>query len=107
MLRVSTEEERIVAVLHDVIEDSAVTPKHLRDAGFPQVVLDALEAVTKREGESYEAFVARAARNPIGRSVKLADLLDNIDMSRLPNPTDKDLARLEKYRRALAWLAAH
>ncbi len=104
MLSVRTNEERIVAVLHDVVEDTAVTLEQLRTAGFPPLVLQAIEALTKRSGEEYMDFVARAGRDPISRTVKMADLLDNSDMSRLPNPTDKDLERLEKYRKAMELL---
>jgi hypothetical protein len=57
--------------------------------------------VTKREDEDYEAFVRRAAANPIGRRVKLADLEDNCDISRIPEPTARDYERIEKYRRAI------
>jgi len=106
MLRVASPEERIVAVLHDVVEDTHVTIEQLRAEGFSQTVLDAVDAVTKRDGEGYEEFVARAAHHPVGRAVKLADLLDNSDLSRLPNPTQKDMARLEKYRKAIAFLTA-
>jgi hypothetical protein len=57
--------------------------------------------VTKREGEDYEAFVRRAAANPIGRRVKLADLHDNCDLTRIAEPAERDLQRIEKYRRAI------
>jgi len=81
------------------------TIEALRAEGFSEAVLVALESVTKRGGESYENFVARAAADPIGRVVKRADLEDNSDLSRVPSPTEKDLARVEKYRRALAQLS--
>jgi hypothetical protein len=57
--------------------------------------------VTKREDESYELFVSRAAANPIGRQVKLAELTDNCDLSRITTPTERDYQRIEKYRRAI------
>lgn len=102
MLRVRSTEERIAAVLHDVVEDCNVTLDDLRREGFTEAVVTAVAALTKRPGEDYEAFVLRAAADPIGRAVKLADLADNSDMSRIANPTPKDLERLEKYRRAIA-----
>ena len=68
-------------------------------------MLDALNAVTRRDGESYEAFVARAASNLIGRAVKRADMLDNCDLSRIANPSDQDLARLARYKAAFQQLA--
>jgi hypothetical protein len=104
MLTLTTVEERIVAVLHDVVEDTDWTFDRLRIEGFTESVLEALDAVTRREGESYEDFVQRAARNPIGRNVKRADLLDNLDLSRIPVPTASDHDRIAKYRKALSLL---
>jgi hypothetical protein len=78
MLCVSTNDERIVAVLHDVCEDCPQwTFDRLRQKGFSESTIVALQSVTKRQGEDYNAFVRRAAANPIGRAVKLADLNDN------------------------------
>ncbi|EXF96404.1 GTP diphosphokinase [Pseudomonas fluorescens HK44] len=104
MLRVSTLEERIVAVLHDVVEDSGISLDDLRQEGFSETVLAAIESVTKLPGESYELFVERAAQNPIGRVVKLADLEENSDVSRIAQPSWEDLERIEKYRRAIGRL---
>ena len=106
MLAVTTPEARMAAVLHDVVEDTAVTFEELRAEGFAASVLEAVEALTKRaeEENDYEAFIRRVAPNPIAREVKLADLRDNLDLSRIPQPTERDRARLEKYRRAIAYL---
>jgi (p)ppGpp synthase/HD superfamily hydrolase len=104
MLRMTTLEERIVAVLHDVVEDCGVSLDDLRKEGFSEEVLSAIESVTKVPGESYEDFVDRAAQNPIGRAVKLADLEENSDISRIASPGWEDLERIEKYRRAIARL---
>lgn len=104
MLRVNTLEERIVAVLHDVVEDCGVSLDDLRKEGFSETVLTAIASVTKVPGESYEAFVERAAQNPIGRVVKLADLEENSDLSRIAQPSWEDLERVEKYRRAIGVL---
>jgi (p)ppGpp synthase/HD superfamily hydrolase len=104
MLRVRTAPERIAAVLHDVVEDTPWTLEALAAEGFAAEVLSAVEALTRREGESYEAFVARAGADPIGRAVKLADLAENMDLTRLDAPSAQDLARLERYRRAVAQL---
>ena len=106
MLRVSTTEERIVAVLHDVVEDCGVSLKDLRVEGFPEVVIEAINSVTRRPEESYEDFVRRAASNPIGRRVKLADLEDNSDLSRIANPSARDHKRIAKYRRAIETIEA-
>jgi (p)ppGpp synthase/HD superfamily hydrolase len=97
MLNVASEEERIVAALHDVVEDCpAWNFERLRGEGFSPRVIAALESVTKRDREDYEAFVRRAASNPIGRAVKLADLRENCDLSRIADPSERDRERLRK-----------
>lgn len=107
MLRLDSEAERITAVLHDVVEDcEGWSFEHLGQEGFSEEIVAAVMCVTKRDGETYDDFVSRAAANPIGRRVKLADLYDNCDLSRINNPTEKDYARIEKYRRAIALLEA-
>lgn len=106
MKTMSSDAERIVAILHDVIEDTDFTLDQLAAEGFPGYILEALDSVTRRDGETYEAFVARAAMNPIGRRVKYADLQDNADLSRIAAPTAADVARTEKYHRAMAQLDA-
>jgi len=106
MLRLETVEERMAGVLHDVVEDCGWTIERLRSEGFPEAVLRGVDAVTKRDGESYESFVERAKADPIGRRVKMADLQDNSDVSRLVAITERDKARLEKYQRAIAVLEA-
>jgi (p)ppGpp synthase/HD superfamily hydrolase len=102
MLSLSSTDERIVAALHDVCEDCpGWTFDRLRAEGFPGHIIEALNSVTKRDGEGYEAFVRRACANPIGRRVKLADLHDNSDLSRIAVLSERDLERLDKYRRAI------
>lgn len=106
MRAMRTYAERVVAVLHDVIEDGNVTKAYLVAEGFPPAIIKALVSVTRREGEIYEDFVARAAADPIGRWVKYEDLRDNCDLTRIQNPTEADLARTAKYRRAMRQLEA-
>jgi (p)ppGpp synthase/HD superfamily hydrolase len=102
MLQVSSTDERIVAVLHDVCEDCPGWDfDRLRREGFSERIITALDSVTKRDGEDYEAFVRRAAADPIGRVVKLADLTDNSDLARIAAPAPRDFERIEKYRRAI------
>lgn len=101
MSRLTSIEERIVALLHDVVEDSPVTFADLEAEGFSPAVVDAVRALTKQEGESYEDFVERVARNPLASAVKIADLRENIDVTRLSELTESDLARVAKYHRAL------
>jgi (p)ppGpp synthase/HD superfamily hydrolase len=100
MMNVRLADEKIVAVLHDVIEDTSWTMDDLRKEGFPEEMLTALDCVTKREGEDYEAFVERSAKNPIARRVKIADLEDNMDARRLAEFTEKDAARMAKHLKA-------
>jgi (p)ppGpp synthase/HD superfamily hydrolase len=102
MLRVSSTDERIVAVLHDLCEDCpGWTFDRLRAEGFSEPIIEALQSVTKRDDEDYETFVRRAATNPIGRRVKLADLHDNSDLARIAVPSERDFRRIERYRRAI------
>jgi (p)ppGpp synthase/HD superfamily hydrolase len=100
MFQMETTEDRIVAVLHDVVEDSDWSLECLRREGFSQVVIEAVDSVTRRNSETYEEFVLGAAQNPTGRRVKLADLRDNCDLNRIANPTEKDLERIAKYKNA-------
>jgi (p)ppGpp synthase/HD superfamily hydrolase len=104
MLRASTLEAKIAAVLHDVVEDTYVTIDALQAKGFSAAVRNAIEAVTKREGEPYLDFVARASRDPIAREVKRLDLEDNMSLLRLAAVSPKDLERLAKYHAAWTWL---
>jgi (p)ppGpp synthase/HD superfamily hydrolase len=103
MLRMDTEAEMMVAILHDVIEDTPWTFDQLRQEGFSEEVIEALDCVTRRSTETYAEFVDRARHNPLARKVKLADLEDNMDVRRLPDITAKSLDRLKKYHEA--WLS--
>lgn len=104
MQRLETPDEKIVGILHDVVEDTTWSFEDLRGEGFSQTILDALDCVTKREGEAYEEFVRRSAGNRLAKNVKLADLEDNMDLRRLPDITEQDLPRLQKYVRAWRFL---
>ena len=99
-LRCRTDAERIVALLHDVVEDSPWTLSQLAEEGFPPEIVAGIDGMTHREGESYDAFVDRAAQNPLSCCVKRLDLEDNMNVLRLGEVTEKDLARLQKYHGA-------
>ncbi len=99
-MRCATPEEKMVALLHDTIEDCGVTPDELLAEGFPQDIVDGVLSVTKREGENYEDFVARAGRNPLGRIVKLHDLEDNMNALRLDSFNARMAERFNKYLKA-------
>jgi (p)ppGpp synthase/HD superfamily hydrolase len=106
MLRVESPNERIAAVLHDVVEDSQVTLANLIELGFAPEIVAAIEALTKRPGESRLEAAKRAATNPIARAVKLADNAENMDLSRISSPTQKDHERLAEYERVREVLLA-
>ena len=102
MMSVDGELEKIVAVLHDVVEDSDWTFEALVAEGFSIEVIEALKSVTKNsDNEDYDSFIQRAIENPIGRKVKIADIRDNLDVTRISNITDKDVKRINKYKKAL------
>lgn len=102
--QMDTEETVTAALLHDVVEDTDYTLEDLRAMGFPDPVLEALSLLTHDPSVPYMEYVKRLKNNPIARAVKLADLTHNSDLSRLPAVTERDLARVEKYRRAKALL---
>lgn len=96
-----TEDEKIVGVLHDVIEDTGWTFEMLEAEGFSREVIEALRCVTKlAENENYDDFIERVRKNPLAVAVKINDLTDNMDIRRLPYLSDKDVKRLKKYLKA-------
>ena len=99
MLSCKTVEEKTVAMLHDLLEDTAYTEDDLREEGFPAEIIEAVVCLTKTEGEEYADYVERVCQNKLAARVKLADLKDNMDLNRLPGLTPKDFQRLEKYLR--------
>ena len=100
MMRMDTEAAMMAAVLHDVVEDTDWTLERLREAGFAGEVLEAVDCLTHREGESYQQFVERVRTNSIARQIKIADLEDNMNVRRMNHIGPKELERLEKYHRA-------
>lgn len=105
-MRAANSEAKMAAVLHDVVEDSDWTVEALAREGIPKRVLRALDHLTRRDGESYESFIERVAKDRLASEVKLLDLADNADLSRLPSVSDADRARAEKYQRAIVRLEA-
>jgi hypothetical protein len=104
MFRLQTEEERITGVLHDVVEDCDITLDRLAELGYNPEIIEALNYLTKRpeEEDDYDVFISRILKGPVlARNVKIADIEDNSDLTRIPIPTEKDYERLEKYRLAL------
>ncbi|MCD5973949.1 GTP pyrophosphokinase [Pseudomonas quasicaspiana] len=104
MMRFDDLEGQLVSLLHDVVEDGDVTFDDLRESGIPEAVVTAIDCLTKRPGEPYEQFITRIHLNPLATRVKIADIRDNLDLTRLPVLHDKDLERAAKYHRALRYL---
>ena len=102
---VDTQEEKAVALLHDVLEDSPYTAEELILAGLPETVVTAVQVLTKKKGQDYQQYLELVKSNPIARCVKLADLKHNSDLSRLATITEKDLERFEKYKKAIDYLS--
>ena len=105
MMAMQSDQDRIVAVLHDVAEDCPLYPLSSLRKAFGHEVGDALDAITKRAGERYDEYLDRVAANPIARRVKMADLADNSDLRRLGRePTEVDHQRRAKYQQAAGYL---
>ncbi len=107
MLRADGEEARIIALLHDTVEDTAITLEQLREEGFSETVLTVLDRLTHRPEHSYQEYIERVLTHPLAVRIKLLDLADNMDVRRLrPQLSDKDRRRLEKYTHYQAVLQA-
>ncbi len=102
---VDTEEEKIVALLHDTIEDTNITEQDLIDYGFPNKIVEAVKLLTHNKNVPYMDYVAKIKDNELARKVKIADLTHNSDLSRLKEITEKDKKRYEKYQKALLYLS--
>lgn len=100
-LHCQTEDEKIVALLHDVVEDTSMTLEELKAQGFSNEVLAALKCLTQIEDEDYQTFIQRVATNPLAVKVKIQDLKDNMDLSRLDG---KPHWKMETYKKALDYL---
>jgi guanosine-3',5'-bis(diphosphate) 3'-pyrophosphohydrolase len=102
MMRVRTDQEKIVAILHDVVEDSDLEAKDLTKEGFSPEIVAAVDCLSKRDGEVYQDYIKRVLPNPLARTVKLADLEDNMNLERVDHLEEKDFQRFTRYHRA--WL---
>ncbi len=100
MLKMETDDEKIVALLHDVIEDTNYTYKNMRDNGYHAEIIDAVACISRKNDEDYFEYIKRVMNNPIAVKVKLADLEDNMDIRRIEVVTGKDIERLNKYLKA-------
>jgi (p)ppGpp synthase/HD superfamily hydrolase len=102
---VTTDEEKAVALLHDILEDTDVTAGDLLAKGLPIAVVEAVKVLTKKDNQNYAAYLAGVKKNGLATAVKLADLKHNSDLSRLEKITRKDRDRAEKYRKAIEYLS--
>jgi len=102
--RCKSQKAKIVALLHDTLEDTDLTVEDLKNHGFDNEIIEAVLSVTRNANESYADFIARASQNPIGKEVKIADLEDNMDLRRLEQITPKDMVRCEKYLHSWRYL---
>lgn len=100
MMNCESEATKICAVLHDVIEDTNITFEDLKSQGFSDEIVTPLDCLTKREGESYDDFISRILLNETACRVKLADLIDNMDLTRIQNLSKEDKERIQKYKLA-------
>ena len=98
--QMKTEQTTIVALLHDVVEDSKYTIDDLKNMGFSKEVTDAIALMTHADDVDYMDYVRAIAKNPIAKAVKLADLEHNSDLTRLDSVDEKSLTRVQKYKKA-------
>lgn len=100
MMSVEKMDEKTVALLHDVVEDSETSIEELTKAGFPKKILKAVELLTKTDKKPYEDYIQEIKNNDLARAVKLADLKDNMNITRLKKVTEGDKLRIKKYKAA-------
>lgn len=103
---VDTEELKVIAYLHDVCEDTAFGIDDLTELGFPDEIVQSVRVLTRSKGTLYSEYIAAVKRDDNARKVKISDLRHNMDISRIPEPTEADYRRLEKYKKALDYLTA-
>lgn len=104
MLNAATETEKIVAILHDTVEDTKITIDQLKSENFSSEIIAAIELLTHNPSVPYEKYIEQIANNPLARNVKLLDLKDNLNLLELPELRDKDLNQAKKYHRAFKTL---
>ena len=104
--QLTTESQKVVAWLHDTVEDTNVTLGYLEAFGFGDEVINAIDAITKRKGESRKEYINRVSNNPLATIVKIADLKNNSDLSRINNRpvTNEDINRSKRYKKEMKWL---
>ena len=104
MENVNNKEGKIVAILHDIIEDTDITENYLLKIGLSKRIVDAVVALTRSEDRDYQEYIKNLSSNPLAKEVKIADLEHNMDLKRLPTLEEKDLERNRKYQIAYHYL---
>ncbi len=104
MIKMQTDEEMIVAMLHDVVEDSKISLKDISKYEFDKKIISALKVLTYSTVQNYEDYIKKISKNKLARKIKIADLKDNLNLNRLPYLNKKDLERINKYHKALKYL---
>lgn len=94
----------ITGLLHDILEDTDTTPQELLDFGIDPEIVEAVIILTRKDNEDYMDYIKKVAENSLARNVKISDLKHNMQMDRIPNPTEKDYKRLKKYEKAYDYL---
>ena len=100
-----TDAEKAVAYLHDVLEDTSMTLQDLSAYGFSEEILSAIEALTRKANESYDDYIYRVSLNAVAKKVKLADLIHNSDITRIKDPSQKDIQRIRRYKQKIKELS--
>lgn len=100
MMKMDTIEEKIVAILHDSIEDSNIKEEELIAFGIPKKLVDEIDLLTRKNGDSYMQYISKVKTGKIAKKVKLADLETNMDLNRIKKPTKTDFDRVKKYKKA-------
>lgn len=104
MQSVDTIDEKLVAILHDTMEDCGTTEHDLKNIDMPENVIEAVKVLTKERKEDYFKYIKRVKKNPLARRVKIADLEDNMNLRRIKNLTEKDFERFKKYQKAYEYM---
>ncbi|HED37191.1 MAG TPA: GTP pyrophosphokinase [Ignavibacteria bacterium] len=104
MIKMQTDEEMIVAMLHDVVEDSKISLKDISKYEFDKKIMSALKVLTYSTDQNYEDYIKKISKNKLASKIKIADLKDNLNLNRLPYLNKKDLERINKYHKALKYL---
>ncbi|GAA3969953.1 HD domain-containing protein [Allohahella marinimesophila] len=105
MMQFEDHDEMIVAVLHDVVEDTGLSAADLEKYGFSEEIIASVDCLSRQRGESYDSFLNRIAQDDLARRVKIADIKDNLNLTRLDQLSNRDIARARKYHKALKVLA--